>query len=279
MSISGYAMKIIIAGPVMDVRKYYTARLAGTRLPRRKNTAPTSAQQALINEKNSIRKLEYLILANFTRDDIRLDLTFGGIEPSPEEAKKEVDKFLRKLRKLYRDKGHELKWIGVMEHDKHRVHQHFILNDIGLRRADYDALWPHAAINHKGFKPFDGGEQDAHRVAKYFVKETKHTYNKEGEVQKHRWRSSRNLVRPIEITKTIHAKAWRDDPKPKKGYYVARVDNEPDYNGNPHQYYRMIRDDNHEPAQTKGKRDVHHTSKPATAGRHRRRSGKHDTGQ
>lgn len=273
---AGYEMKTTIAGNVIDVCKFYTARLAkiaGIK-PREKEYGPTKPAQKLINQKNSIKTLEYLILENFHKDDIRLDLTFSGIEPTAEVAKKEIDKFLRKLRKLYRSNDSELKWIGVFEYEGHRIHFHLLINNIGLTRKDYQAIWKHGKINHKCFQYYDGGPDDAHNIANYFVKETNHTFYKDDAIQKHRWRSSRNLRRPKVTIEKIESKRWREEPKAKTGYYIMKVDNTPDYNGNPHQFYRMVKDENYETTQTERKRNVHCKSKPKEAGGHPQRRRK-----
>lgn len=275
---SGYVIKKVIAGDTIDVYKYWAARKPGLHLPRSGNVQITSAEQELINRKNSRMKLEYLILSNFRRNDIRLDLTYAGLEPTAETAKKELDKFLRKLRNKYHQSGNELKWVATTEHRGHRIHHHLLLNGIGWNRAEYEKLWTWAKINHRSYQNYDGGEDDAHNVAGYFVKETSQTFRKPGEIQKRRWRSSRNLVKPKIIKKSTHSKSWRDNPKPKKGYYIARVNNKPDNYGNPRQYYRMIRDEENESIKEVGERNVHNTSCPAEISRYRKGQGKHPKG-
>jgi hypothetical protein len=263
MSCSSYICKTVYAGNVIEKQKYFAPRGPGVKLARGKNISATSEEQWVVNEKRSIQNLYYLILVNFGKEDIRLDLTYRNPAPSPEQAKILFDKFVRKVRDLYKKSGHTLKWIATTEHDGHRIHHHVLLNNIGLTRKDYNALWDHAELSYKAFRYYDGGVEDAQRLSKYLVKETRETFCRKDAIQKRRWRSSRNLKKPIIKKEVIHCKGWTDKPKPKKGYYVQTVQFGYTAFGYPFQFYRMIREDEEGEPYQKKRRTIPGTERTA----------------
>nr|DAE69766.1 MAG TPA: protein of unknown function DUF1424 [Caudoviricetes sp.] len=238
-----YVMETVTAGPVIEVRKYHTARYHHPSMPRSRNCNKTGADQWKVNERNSIRNLRLLILENFQEDDIRLDLTYAGEAPSEAEAKKRLDNFILCLRRHYRAAGHELKWIGTSEGKDHRPHHHLLINNIGWGRREYQALWKWGKIPYNAFRFYDGQPADAERVAKYLVKETRETYCQKERCQRSRYRCSRNLRKPKVEKEIIQSKTWRD-PKPKKGYYIEKpVQYGYTAYGFPYMFYRMIREE------------------------------------
>ncbi|ALG42652.1 hypothetical protein AZ49_08850 [Megasphaera elsdenii 14-14] len=238
-----YVMETVTAGPVIEVRKYHTSRYRTPSMPRAKKEKKTCAEQWKVNEKNSVRNLRLLILENFGEEDIRLDLTYEGEEPTEEEAKRRFDNFLLTLRRHYRAAGHELKWIGTSEGQGHRPHHHLLVNNIGWGRREYQALWKWGRIPYKAFRFYDGAPEDAERVAKYLVKETRETYCQKERCQRSRYRCSRNLRKPKVEKQVIQSKTWRD-PKPKKGYYIEKpVQYGYTAYGFPYMFYRMIREE------------------------------------
>lgn len=257
-----YHEKTVIAGNVIEKYKYHSSRCPGQKLLRGKNREKTKEPQWKVNARNSYRRLYWLILNNFKEEDIRMDLTYEGDEPDEKRAYKDLTNYIARLKRLYRKYGHELKWIAVTECRGHRIHHHVLINNIGLGRKELAAVWPFAKVSYKAFRYYDGGYEDAQRVAAYFIKETRETYCQEDTVQKQRWRASRNLKPPTVITKVIQSKTWRETPRPIKGYYVQGLRNGQRADGYPFQSYRLIREDSddvdiyHQKAR---KRNVHHT--------------------
>lgn len=262
-----YVQETVTAGNVIEVRKYHTSRYRNPAMPRSKNQKKTTAEQWIVNERNSIRKLRLTILENFTVDDIRLDLTYREPEPSEEEATKRLNNFVKALRRRYQKAGQELKWVATTECDGKRIHHHLLINNIGMSRKEYQELWKWGSIPYKAFRYYDGGAEDAARVAKYFVKETRKTFCQKDRCQRTRYRCSRNL-RPPKIEKEIiKSKTWKE-PKPKKGYYIEQpVQYGYTAFGYPYMFYRMI--------QEEGNCDVSHTKKHTAVRRHTKRQGKH----
>ena len=79
------------------------------------------------------------------------------------------------------------------------------------------------------------------RLAEYFVKETDEEIRNENAVQKIRWVPSKNLKQPNVKKVTIYARKWKNNPAPKKGYQIVKVESGYTADGFPYQFYRMYK--------------------------------------
>lgn len=200
--------------------KYFTCRLGGKKT-RTRNCQKTPEDVARVNAKRAERNLMELILTNFERDDTYLTLTYAK-EPTYEEAKKNITKFIRSLKRVYKNQGKELKYIYTTEQKGVRIHHHILLNQ-GATREDIQRLWKHSAIRFYQFLNYDGKEEDAKRMASYFIKEKGQSVR--DEKQKVRYVASRNLKKPEVHYQTIHSKKWKERPIPPKGMECYEVIN------------------------------------------------------
>ena len=184
-----------------------------------------------------------LINANFGLGDYHLVLTYKRDQrPTPAEARKRLAAFLRKLRREYKKRCEDLKYIMVTEYRSTAIHHHLVINGLEtnlnkLVRECWKWGSPH-------FTPLDDTGQ-YRELAAYFIKETAKTYKENNGGAKQRYSCSRNLIKPVTKTMIIQkASKWLDEPKPKKGYYI---DKETVYNGiNPfngraYQHYTMVK--------------------------------------
>lgn len=236
-----YRKEIFTAPGVREVKKYHTWRLGGkkTRARNEKETDPAAKK---VNARRAKEKLYRLIITNFRRDDYRIDLTYSDPPPEPKEAVRRMQRFIRKLRQVYRKKGAELKYIYVTEHTGHRIHHHLIVNQAeGIGRKEIAALWPYARLNYRSFRFFDGAPEDCRRLADYLIKETSQTIREKGAVQKLRWCASKNLKKPDVKYVTIYSRHWAERPKPARGYQIREVENGYTAEGYPYQICRMVR--------------------------------------
>lgn len=225
--------KTVVAGRTMEVEKYLL--YPKPKRPRGEKQAPTSEQMAKVNERNARKKLRHLVNANFGAGDLHLILTYREEAPTPEEAKENLQRFCRRMRKLYADSGQEMKYIAVTEYKKNRIHHHMIVN-----RADVNEIrkrWEHGYLRLSVLD--DTG--DYHQLADYLIKETSRTFR---ETAGKRWTSSRNLVRPKEKTSVIRRSRFREPPPERVGgyrldYWEQWAD---EWTGEMHQeaYYRRI---------------------------------------
>lgn len=157
---------------------------------RSKKRKPTTEVQKKLNQRNAERKLIRLLNTNFTKKDIRFDLTYDDryYPESPEAAQRQMQNFLRRV-KYYRNKNGlpELKYVAVTEIGKQtaRLHHHIVMSG----GVDINTL---AEIWGRGYttaKPLQFNEQGIVGIAKYLIKEP---------ILNKRWSASRNLKKPDE---------------------------------------------------------------------------------
>lgn len=231
-----YIKCVIKAGNTIETRKYFSARY-GKKSTKAERKAGTEPKQKRMNENNASDKLTWLINGNFGNGDYHIVLTYSrDNKPTPEDAARILSAYLRKLRKEYRKKGVELKYIAVTEYEKHRIHHHIIIN-----KFDTDiisSLWSKGKAH---FTTLDSSG-DYSKLASYLVKETNRTYQ-EGTVSSKRWNSSRNLKQPKITKEIVKADSWTKAPKPIKGYYILTdsIVEDVDGFGFPYQRYTMVK--------------------------------------
>lgn len=170
---------------------------------------PTSEAQQKLNTINSKKRLVRLINTNFVQGDLYITLTYADL-PTEEEAKKELAKFMRRLR-VHRQKSRlcELKYISITEADEKRVHHHILINAMSM--DEVEKLWAHGRITISRLDP----DYEYEWLARYLAKEDKPGGK--------RWNQSRNLTKPIEKVKEVK-RIVLEEPKPPKGYKLLRYD-------------------------------------------------------
>lgn len=100
---------------------------------RSRKRKPTSEVQKRLNQHNAERKLIRLLNTNFTKRDIRFDLTYDKehLPSSPEDAQRQMQNFIRRV-KRYRQKHDlpELKYVAVTEvgEKSGRIHHHIVMS-------------------------------------------------------------------------------------------------------------------------------------------------------
>lgn len=173
-----------LCGDYMDGEVYPVFQSPGKR---RKRCKPTSLIQEKLNQRNAEKRLTRLVHNNFTEEDMALHLTYrSGEEPATaEDAQRDLDNYIRRIKRRYKKLGIEMKYIRCTEYGKRggRVHHHMILTG-GLDRDELERLWGKGYANSKRLQfEKDGVTGLAHYVAK------DKTFFK-------RWIPSRNLKQP-----------------------------------------------------------------------------------
>ena len=232
-----YIQRMWIYGDTIDVQKTYTLR-QGKGYMRAARCAATPEAMKKYNEKCAMRTLTRTINANFTVDDIHLTLTYRK-EDRPmgdDEFIDDLRKFMRKLRRIYKKAGQELKYISVSAIGKRgSYHHHLIITGIDLRLIT--KLW-----NKGGMHPvFLYSKCDYKNLAQYFIDQT----NEEGgRTVGRRWNCSRNIIHPVAKVTEVDAETWREPPIALPGYeidYDTLECGENPFTGIPYCYYRMTR--------------------------------------
>lgn len=231
-----YREEIYIEKGIIEKTKYHTYRLGGKKT-RIENYQPSPKALQEWNARKAEKKLYRTIYSNFQRNDLYITLTYRK-EPTYEEAKKNISNFIRRLKRRYAKAGKELKYIYTTEYRGKRIHHH-LLCSAGLTRKEVEEIWGKGMISHYAFQYFDGGFEDAKRLAAYFVKEALPAV-REG-LQKFRWIGSKNLKKPRILYRTIKSKRWKEQPLPPRGYFRDEVINDVNIEGYPYQFARFIK--------------------------------------
>jgi hypothetical protein len=233
-----YIKEIVIAGKTIEVSQRYSCRNIDKKIPRSENKNETPKDVKKINERNSETNLRRLINTNFKYQDIHLVLTYKreNRPGTPQEAKRDLERFLRKLRTYYKKHDDELKYIAVTEYENKSIHHHLVINSMDTR--DLTELWKHGQP-HPTYLERNG---QYGKLASYLIKETNKTFNTDNGVHGKRWCASKNLQQPKIIKKIVSANSWKKDPKPKKGYYIEeKRSGYHEATGYPFQFYIMVK--------------------------------------
>jgi len=182
-------------------------------MKRKPKTNPTPEAVQKINLKNAIWKLCVLLNSYFVGGDYHLVLTYAN-EPGKEEARKDVDKWIRNMRAYYKKQGKEFHWVAVTEYENKRIHHHIVCS-----RADVEVIekyWSKGWVNVKLLD--DSGNYI--KLAEYLIKETDKTFREDDSPNKTRYRRSRNMKLPEAQREEVSDKVLREGPEAVKGYYV-----------------------------------------------------------
>ena len=201
--------KIIQAGATLEVERYQAYRPKGKNI-RAQKSEPTSEELALRNENAAVRKLTWLLNENFSPGDFHITLTYSGETPGEEEAKSCLQKYLRKLRGIYRKNGQELRYIVVTEYAYARIHHHVIVNQID-QRLIYGA-WQRGRPKYVMLDE----SRSYWRLAAYLIKETRKSFGAGKKPGAKRWIGSRNLKHPEPVVKEVKSRFRRNPPEKMK---------------------------------------------------------------
>lgn len=203
----------------IEVEEGYTGKYGAPGKTREKKRTPTKEEIQRQNQRNRENNMRRLIKENFGANDCWETITYRkGERPSPEQMKEDMQRLIRKLRKEYRKRGHELKYILRMEIGKRGgPHIHLLVNAVS--GTDYrtevllSGCWEKGHV-HSGTLYEAGGYKD---LAAYLVKEQQEW---EPESLK-RYTRSRNLKVPKPKIKKWKARSWREAKAPP-GWYIDK---------------------------------------------------------
>lgn len=181
------------------------------RAPRSK---PSSEAVKAVNKRNAERKLTALLNHNFRGGDFHLTLTYSGDEPSKEEAKKNLNGFIRKIRRWAQENMVDWKYIVVTEYENKRIHHHLVCTAMNVDVIEQ--AWKHGFVN---FKTLDRNG-NYKRLAEYLIKETDKTFRLPDSVSKRRWSGSRNLVMPEVRRELTNYRELNESIVPVVGYQI-----------------------------------------------------------
>lgn len=243
-----YSKKIYRFRDSNEYEYTYAGKYGAKGEKRAEKSKPTKEQIKKQNQKNKEIRCRRLIKANFTQGDLWCCLKYPkGYRIPIEEVKKDLRKFLNMLRKCYRDKHKELKFIYRMEIGaKGGIHIHILVNRIWHVQTDLILLKAWEEVLHRrkitgkrasgllDYKSiYDSGGYQG--LAEYITKqpaEDSEEYKQLSLFAPVQQKillsisSSRNLIRPEPEKKEIKHWTMRhildNGPKPSRGYYIDK---------------------------------------------------------
>ena len=139
--------------------------------------------------------------------------------------KDDIRRFLKKLRRIYQKLGKQLKYIHVMEiGERGARHHHMVLNHVqGVDTAQIQQAWDEV-YEGKSFIHFSPLDKSGNyrKLAHYLIKYTDKTVGSEEGLQKKRWNCSRNLRRPVTVSRIISKYDILREPTRVRGYYIDK---------------------------------------------------------
>lgn len=234
-----YLKKVIKFKNSIEIEKVFSGKYGWKGKPQKKRT-PTPEEMKIINKRQATKKLRWKIKANFNEiDDYHLVLTYKKDQrPDADEAKRRLKNFIQSVRRQYKKRGYDLKYIIVTEYKNKAIHHHFVINGIPDTMKLICHYWKYG---HPNFTPLYE-EESLGELAEYLVKETDKTF-REKVHQKQRYRCSRNLVEPDIKVEVVQANTFRKEIKPRAGYYIDKSSVVEGINefGYRYQFYSMVK--------------------------------------
>lgn len=164
----------------------------------------TSLRKILANEREAVKNLARILNCNFGPGDCWITLTYpeNTLPGSRDEAKKDLEKFLRKCRDAFRKAtGKGLRYVvSVSDRDGKtgeigkRLHLHIVMDAVAYEIVT--ALWPAEDVTYRRLD----GRGDYTGIARYMVTNAGPADGKK------RWSTSKGLRKPI-ITEPVPVEA------------------------------------------------------------------------
>lgn len=208
----GYFSEIYKSVNVIERGFRYKGKYGSRSDVRGKRKKATSEQMARQNQQNRIKRIRLYLQANFYQNDLYITLKYPkGTRKSREEFLKDIEYFQRSLRREYKKRGEELKWIRRLEIGRRGgMHAHYVINRIyGVELLTYKC-WKFGS-SHFTYLSEEGGMA---ALAEYFAKELPSETEQikfidEDVKQFVRYSRSRNLVEPEKEEKSYKRRTMR----------------------------------------------------------------------
>lgn len=213
-----YKQKKYVFKNAIEIEEYHSGKYGAPGQTRLKRKKPTPEQIEYINQWNKEKRCRRKMRAHFDVYDLYSTLTYRVDERPADmkEAKRHFAEFIREVRREYRKRGYELKWIRNIEvGTKNGWHVHLVINRIPDADIIMQKAWQHGKVISQGL--YEQGE--FRDLAAYMTK----TPKTDSRLKESSYSTSRNLPIPepeIKIIKRL--KTWRADPKEVPGFYLDK---------------------------------------------------------
>ncbi len=236
-------------GGIIEVEEFHDGRYGAPGERRDEKRKPTKDRMQAVNAYNKQKRCRQRLLEYFDEGDCFATLTYQ-VSRRPEDmqhALADFQKMMRKVRREYAKRGKELRWIRNIERGtKGAWHVHLAVNEIGETASILQRAWENGAVYVSTIRLNDKiYDEDFSKLAAYLTKDENTKRSRDGKEERPRvaessYGSSRNM--PLPEPKVDKLKRWREEPKPKKGYYIAHVhEGVNPVTGHRYRRYTMIR--------------------------------------
>lgn len=200
-----------------EIEERHTGKYGAPGMKRQKRKKPTPEQIERQNQYNKEKKARRKLRKWFHVNDYFTTLTYEK-EKRPadmSEAKKHFRNFIREVRKEYRKRGKELRWIRNIEvGTRNGWHIHLIINRIPDTDIILAAAWEHGAVKNQ--LCYQKGE--FRKLAAYITK----TEKTDSRLRETSYSTSRNLPIPApEVREVVRWQTWGEVRVPK-GFYLDK---------------------------------------------------------
>lgn len=223
----------------IEVIEKHSGKYGAPGMKRMKRKKATPEQVERQNQWRRERSVRWLLKKNFGQHDYWLTLTYRkGERPTClEEAKKQVQKFLRQMRDWYKRQGEPMKYILVTEYgSRGGVHHHMVVNRIPGADVEIAKKWIYG--NPQFTLLYLRGE--FRKLANYIAKRPA-----EDNAIKEKWYSrSRNLEEPTMEKRVMRRRTFSQEPFVPKGFYLEKESIYAGINpitGHPYRYYTLVK--------------------------------------
>lgn len=218
-------------GDIIDVEEYHDGRYGAKGKKRLKKAKPTEEQMRKVNAQNKAKLCRQRLLIYFNPGDCFATWTYAvkNRPPNMKAALKDFQKAMREVRKEFKKRNMEVFWIRNIERGtKGAWHIHLVIKEIGDTASIIKKAWTKGGVYITEIRldqRFD--DEDFTKLANYMTKDEYTTETKaDGTQSKPRlkesnYNTSRNMPLPKPTVDKLHR--WKKFPKPKKGYYIARI--------------------------------------------------------
>lgn len=206
----------------IEVAEYHTARYGAPNKKRKKKRNPTPEEMDKINQYTRERTVRLKLRQWFDVNDYFTDLTYrrDARPPDMSTAKEHFKKFIRKVRKEYKKRKADLRWMRNIEvGTKNGWHIHLIINRIPETDIILAEAWEHGKVINELMYAIG----EFRKLAAYITK----TQKTDPRIRESSYSASRNIpINPPEEKVFFHWKTFGRFGSPKdrgpidKDYHV-----------------------------------------------------------
>lgn len=217
-------------GNVIDVEEFHDGNYGAPGKQRKKKAKPTAEQMQKVNALNKARRCRHKMLEYIKPGDIWATWTYRVKDRPPDMAAalKDFQKAMIYVRREYRKRGYEVFWFRNIEQGtKGAWHIHLVINEIGDTASILQKAWDKGGTWTTQIKKSEFYDEDFTKLSNYMTKDEHAVEEKKDgtpgkpRLKKANYNTSRNM--PLPEPKKDKLVRWKREPKPKKGYYIARI--------------------------------------------------------